>query len=117
MEDVIWVGLSLYVTHTSSALGRTRVALWRALAPGFHPGAIVFILMYLNFIMKIYILLKKSVPKALKLYMLIRKCIFSSSSCSRAVVGRMLTLHMGSLLQGGFLSFCETDRLPKALVE
>lgn len=59
MEDVIWTGLSLYVTHTSSALGRSRVALWRALAPGFHPGAIVFILMYLNFIMKIYILLKK----------------------------------------------------------
>ena len=37
----------------------SRVTLWRALAPGFHPGAIVFILMYLNFIMKIYILLKK----------------------------------------------------------
>lgn len=48
------------VCYTSSALRRIRVTLWRALAPGFHPGAIVFILMYLNFIMKIYILLKCS---------------------------------------------------------
>lgn len=76
------MGLSLYVTYTSNALRRIRVTLWRALAPGFNLGAIVFILMYLNFIMKNYILLKKSVPKALKIYMLIRKYIFNSSGCS-----------------------------------
>jgi hypothetical protein len=52
--------------------------------------------MYLNFILKNYILLKKCVPKALKLYMLIRIYIFKNfQTAPKLLVRRIFALKVG----------------------